>query len=66
MRIIPSNVKLRSNYGLELKERGRVEEARRQYEVYIIVGNESILSRIACAALKKLISLVTHIMLVQI
>ena len=34
VRVIPSNVKLRSNYGLELKERGRVEEARRQYEVY--------------------------------
>ncbi len=28
---------------------------------YIIVGNESILSLIACAALKKFISLVTHI-----
>ena len=29
----PMNVKIRNNYGMELKAIGRVEEARRQYMV---------------------------------
>lgn len=33
VKVIPANVKLRSNYGLELKEKGRVEEAKKQYKV---------------------------------
>ncbi len=33
VKVIPNNVKLRSNYGLELKEKGRADEAKQQYEV---------------------------------
>lgn len=33
VRVNPNNVKLRNNYGIELKAAGRVEEARRQYQV---------------------------------
>ena len=33
MKVNPMNVKLRNNYGMELKAIGHVEEARRQYLV---------------------------------
>ena len=31
--MIPMNVKIRNNYAMELKGRGQIEEARKQYQV---------------------------------
>lgn len=37
VKVIPTNVKLRNNYGMELKEKSRIEEARRQYQASITI-----------------------------
>ena len=46
VKINPMNVKLRNNYGMELKAIGRVEEARRQYLVSTIW--ESVIEKLTC------------------
>ena len=47
MTVIPSNVKLRNNYGMELKAIGHVEEARLHYKVSsgsFVISNYTITS----------------------
>ena len=43
MRVNPSNVKLRNNYGIELKSRGRAQEAKLQFEVIAIINNNKMM-----------------------